>query len=102
MISESHTATAAAVRASASPQFRLPSQAAASEVLTDFAPLRLPPFCERHAANRASIAKWWYSVPLARPGQRGRLMKPGARRCLPSKIKLHWHWRAKALASGPT
>ncbi len=38
-----------------------------------------------------SIAKGWYSVPLARAL---------ARQCLPSEIKRHWHWRAKALASG--
>jgi hypothetical protein len=24
----------------------------------------------------------------------------GPRQCLPSEIKRHWHWRAKALASG--
>jgi hypothetical protein len=49
---------------------------------------------------RPSIAKWWSSVPLATAGHRGRLIKPGARQCLPLEIKRHSHWRAKALASG--
>ena len=32
--------------------------------------------------SRPSLAKWWYSVPLARPGHWGRLLKPVGRHCL--------------------